>query len=292
MKETLTKGARPIESDDVRIHYSTHSFVIPSLEEYSSIWRRWLQTSADKALIGLEKFVYADYTQGTSQTFDHFVLRYSRSRKIVNFIGDFQYHSCISKKLNFRTITNYQELDSNHALIISIPFSDYGTMHPDLDNILLICNKLNIPVCADLAYWGISKNIHLDLDRYYCITELTSSLSKPYYTLENHRIGIRFSRQYLDDGISMLNEVKMQNFFSMSLGIHYMKKFSSDWNWQQYSTKYLQTCQELELKTTDTIIFGISTNNKYAHHNRGIPANHRVCISSLLKENINDCQHT
>jgi hypothetical protein len=289
MKNFLTKGARPIESTDIGAYYKTHEFVSPSLEEYSLVWRQWLQNSTNKSLIGLKKFIYADYTQGTSQTFDHFVLRHSGSKEIVNFIGDFQYHSCISKKLNFRILKNYKDLHSGQALILSIPFSDYGKMHPDMDHILDTCNRLNIPVCIDLAYWGISKNIHLDLDKYHCITEVTSSLSKSFYTLENHRVGIRFSKDYLDDGISMLNEVRMQNFYSMSLGIHYMQKFSADWNWHQHSAKYSQICQELELEITDTIIFGLSINNKYSHLNRGIPDNHRVCVSSLLKENINDC---
>lgn len=289
MKKIFARGARPIKSLDVDAHYCTHVFVSSSLENYSSVWRTWLQNSTDKSLVGLEKFMYADYTQGTSQTFDHFVLRHSRSRKIVNLIGDFQYHSCIAKKINFQVLTSFNELKSDQALILSIPFSDYGKLHPDIDLILTKCNELGIPVCADLAYWGISKNIRLDLDKYHCITEVTSSLSKSFYTLENHRIGIRFSKDYLDDGISMLNEVQMQNLYSMSLGIHYMQKFSADWNWQQHSPRYLQICQELELETTDTIIFGLSSSNKYFYLNRGIPDNHRVCISSLLKENINDC---
>ena len=46
---------------------------------------------------------------------------------------------------------------------------------------------------------------------YPCITDVTCSLSKPFFTLENHRVGIRWTRDYVDDGVSMLNEVSMQN---------------------------------------------------------------------------------
>jgi hypothetical protein len=285
----FTKGARPIELLQINQHYTQHSFVKYSLKEYTELWRHWLTTSNDKILKGLESFVYGDYTQGTSHTFDHFVLRHSQQREIVNFVGDFQYHACISKKLKFRTVSNCNELSGSHALILSIPFSDFGIMHPDTESILLRCNYLGIPVCIDLAYWGIARNICLDLNKYPCITEVTSSLSKSFYTLENHRVGIRFSRQYLDDGISMLNEVQMQNFFSMSLGAHYMKTFSADWNWKHNESNYLKICQNFELTPTDTIIFGLSSLDKYAYLNRGNVASHRVCVSSLLKENIDDC---
>jgi hypothetical protein len=283
------KGARPIESSAVKDHYTLHQYKKPSLEKYASTWKSWLVNSDEKSLAGLDDFSNIDYTQGTSQTFDQFVIRYAKQKEIAAFVGDFQYHACITKNLNFKWIKSVDELATGHALIISMPFSDLGTAHPDFDNILKKCNSLNIPVCLDLAYWGIAKNIFLDLKLYPCVTEVTASLSKAFYTLENHRVGVRFSRQYLDDGISMLNEVQMQNFFSMSLGIHYMEKFSCDWNWQNYKEKYQTICQSHCLNTTDVIIFGTSAHNKYSYLNRGIPENNRICISPLLKDTINDC---
>lgn len=284
----FNKGARPIESRAVHEHYCAYKFIKPSLNDYARHWRHWMTSSNDKTLLGLENFSSNDYTCGTSHAFDQFVLRHALDKEIAVFVGDFQYHSCISKKLNFKYLSSLDMLHNNHAVIISVPFSDFGILHPEFDSILASCNVLNVPVCIDLAYWGIAKNVFLDLNRYQCIQEVVCSLSKPFCTLENHRIGIRFSRSYLDDGISMLNEVQMQNFYSMSLGMHFMQKFSCDWNWQTYSEMYYKICQQLELLYTDTIIFGISKHNKYSYLNRGIPDNHRVCISHLLKDTNND----
>lgn len=278
------RGARPIESMFVQEHYKLYSYQKISLNDYSNCWRSWLTTSNNKKLIGLENFLHSDYVQGSSQTFDHFVLKHSALREIVTFIGDFQYHSCISKKVHFRNLQSAKDLTSNQALLISLPFSDFGTTHPQFIQILNTCNKLSIPVCVDLAYWGIAKNVNLNINDFPCITEITSSLSKPFYTLENHRVGIRFSKNYLDDGISMLNEVQMQNFYSMGLGIHYMLQFSCDWNWQQYGNQYQDICRDKKLIPTDTIIFGIDNNDKYNDFNRGIPGNNRICISPLLKD--------
>jgi hypothetical protein len=153
-------------------------------------------------------------------------------------------------------------------------------MHPEFNDILNICAINDIPVCVDLAYWGISKNIHLDLS-YPAIQEITCSLSKSFYALENHRVGIRFTTTYADDGISMLNEVNMQNNHSMSLGVHFMKSFSPDWNWETYQDKYEHVCEERNLVYTDTVIFGLG-GEEYQQFNRGVPGNNRVCISEYL----------
>jgi hypothetical protein len=280
----VVQGARPIQSFHIKEHLDSHLYQESSLEQYARCWRHWLTKSSDKCLSGLDNFLFDDYTHGTSQTFDHFVLRHAQQREIVNFRGDFKYHSCISKKLRFRSLAHPGELSKDQAMIISVPFSDYGRVHPDLAEILGQCNVLDIPVCLDLAYWGISKNQTLDLDQYPCVQEVTSSLSKSFYTLENHRVGIRFSRRYLDDGISMINEVKMQNLFSMSLAVHYMESFDADWNWKHHGTRYQEICDLLELDTTDTIIFGTSAQDRYARFNRGTPGHHRVCISPFLKD--------
>jgi hypothetical protein len=231
-------GARPIETQAVHDHYLNYQFAKPTVESYTQSWYQWLTNSDTKTLLGLEQFSHRDYTCGTSHAFDHFVLRHSRQRQIVVFAGDFQYHACISKQLDFAYVSSVDKLRGDLALIISVPFSDLGTTHPEFDQILSKCDQLSIPVCLDLAYWGIAKNVFLDLNQHQCVQEITASLSKPFYTLENHRIGVRFSRHYLDDGISMLNEVHMPNFYSMGLGMHFMHKFSCDWNWQHHGNNY------------------------------------------------------
>ncbi len=280
----FSKGARPIRSSLVSAHYEKHIFKDVNLKHYLENWTNWLIEGQSKVLIGLEQFEYGDYTQGTSQTFDQFILRHSNQREIVVFEGEFQYHACISKKTQFSIINNPDQLQSNQAVILSVPFSDLGVCHPYFDLILDTCNKLHIPVCLDLAYWGIARNIKIDLVKHSCVKELTCSLSKPFFVLENHRVGVRFSRDYLDDGISMLNEVGMQNFYSMSLGIHYMKKFSNDWNWDQFGNLYQTLCEQYQLTKTDTVIFGTSQVDEFRDFGRGIPGNYRICISKLLSD--------
>ena len=284
----LTRGARPITSKQVQVHYNLFKYNDISLADYTEIWRNWLTYTDSKTLNGLDNFKYADYTQGTSQTFDNFVLKHGKNKTIFAMRGDFQYHACISKFLDFDYIdkefstSKFFGLDLS-AVIISVPFSDYGCMHPEFDRLMEMCAFYKAPVCLDLAYWGIAKNIHIDLNKYPMITEVTCSLSKPFYALENHRVGIRFTREYADDGISMINEVNMQNTYSMSLGAHFMKSFSPDWNWETHQEQYEKVCMEKNLVYTDTIIFGLG-GNEYKQFNRGIPDNNRVCVSEYLSD--------
>lgn len=283
------RGARPIRNKEIfDFHQKLTISNTPSLEEYSHIWKEWLNYSDTKSILGLDNFKFADYTQGTSQTFDNFILKHSFNKQIIVLQGDFQYHACLGKHVDFRYVDYPHHLESAiqgpdlHALIISAPFSDYGSMHPEFEHIMNVCDVHNIPVCLDLAYWGISKHVHINLNDFPAIQEVTCSLSKPFYTLENHRVGIRFTKEYCDDGISMLNEVKMANNYSMALGLEYMKNFSPDYNWNKYKTMYEDVCHNNDLVWTDTVIFGLGDDVRHQEFNRGVKGNYRVCISEFL----------
>lgn len=283
------RGARPIVNSEItEFHNNLQINSYPTLEEYTNVWREWINYSKNKSLLGLDKFSFADYTQGTSQTFDQFILRHSKDREIIVLNGDFQYHACLGKHVEFKYVDYPHHLEGIlrgpglHALLISAPFSDFGVIHPDFENIMQICDVHDIPVCLDLAYWGIAKNVHINLNKFPAIKEVTCSLSKPFYTLENHRVGVRFTKDYVDDGVSMLNEVKMANNYSMALGIEYMKNFSPDYNWEKFKSAYEDVCHENDLVWTDTVIFGLGDDVRHAEFNRGVTGNYRVCISEWL----------
>lgn len=282
------RGARPIRNREVCDFHETLKPESVTLDTYTSTFREWINYSDTKSLQGLDKFSHADYTQGTSQTFDHFVMKHNHKRQVVALQGEFQYHKCITKFAEFKELVHihpdFLYGKDLHALIISAPFSDFGCIHPEFEHVMEVCIDFDIPVCLDLAYWGIAKNIHIDLDMYPCIKEVTCSLSKPFYTLENHRVGVRFTRDYADDGISMLNEVKMANNYSMALGVEYMRRFSPDYNWEKYKELYQTVCHEHDLVWTDTVIFGLGDDVRHQEFNRGVRGNYRVCVSEFLSD--------
>ena len=293
MISTNTRGARPVQDHKVMDHY--HKSLVNlrdvGLGEYTETWRDWIDFSNLNDIQGLDGFPYAYYTQGTTQTFDHFVIR-NRERTMCTLPGEFQYHNCISgRNTNHRLIDimgyGFDLLDSDCALLISCPFSDYGTEHPRMQDILDYCEIHSVPVCLDFAYYPIARNLNLNLDEWTCIEDVTFSLSKAFAPLERHRVGIRFSREYHDDGICMLNEVKMYNEFSMMLGTEFMRSFSPDYNWNTYGYDYERICHANNLITTDTVIFGLGDGNRFPGNNRGVPGNYRVCISEYLSNEKN-----
>lgn len=286
--DKATRGARPIRDKEVLEYYNKHIYRDVSIAEYTNIFKNWIEYTNNKSISGLDLFPHTDYTQGTSQTFDSFIFRHSQHRTIITLPGEFQYHACLGKHAQFE-IKDFHNHDSFlgpdlYALIISAPFSDTGTIHPEFEYIMEMCESYNIPVCLDLAYWGIGKHVHIELEKYPAIKEITCSLSKPFYTLENHRVGIRFTKEYADDGISMINEVHMQNKYSMSLGAYMMKKFSPDYMWEKYCDEHYHVCNQLGIYLSDTVIFGISTDIDHNSFNRGLPGNNRICISEYMSE--------
>ena len=48
-----------------------------------------------------------------------------------------------------------QERLQDSAVIISCPFSDFGAEHPQMEELLNICDSWNVSVLIDMAYFGM-----------------------------------------------------------------------------------------------------------------------------------------
>jgi hypothetical protein len=196
------------------------------------------------------------------------------------------YHTAVLKNGGkHQTIIKNDFILPNQAVIVSVPFSDYGTTHDELERVLDRCNKQNNPVLLDFAYYPCTKNIDIDLDKYPCVETVTFSISKAFYGAEFLRVGMRLEREYTDDGIDVFNSVEMVNRVSLSIANELIKKYTVDHNWNSYSKMYNKVCEEHNLKATDCIMFGLG-GSEYADYNRGTAVN-RVCISELIGEALN-----
>ena len=81
---------------------------------------------------------------GTAQAFDHWYWRH-KNRTFRFYKGEFMYHGAVLKHGGLWSYIEDRKLQSNDAVIISVPFSDYGSQHPNLDYILNQCTALGIP---------------------------------------------------------------------------------------------------------------------------------------------------
>ena len=194
------------------------------------------------------------------------------------------YHkACLKHGAQFKELN--ADLMRGDALILSVPFSDLGKQHELTEQLLHLCNNLDIPVLLDFAYFPCTQNINLDLS-FRCIDTITFSISKAFYGAEFLRVGIRCQRGNADDGIDVFNSVDMVNRVSLSIANTLIKEYGVDHNWHTYEKQYYQVCKEKNLEPTDCIMFGLG-GEEYKEFNRGGKVN-RVCISELIGEKIND----
>ena len=251
------------------------------LDMFKNKFVEWISNSKYNELTGLEYYKDISYVHGTIQSFDHFYLL-QKKKRFRFFKGEFFYHKC-----SFQHDWNWAYIEDDYikngdAVILSVPFSDYGKQHSLLtEEFLNYCDDNSIPVMLDFAYYPMAKNVKVNL-RHKCIQLATFSLSKAFYGMEHLRVGIRMVNEFrhVDDGVTAFNEQQMVNRIGAAIGYELMSKYSVDYNWDTFGEKYTEVCKKMNLEETDCVMFGIG-GDEYKSLNRGSDKN-RVCISDLL----------
>ena len=249
------------------------------LEEYYS----WIQNTTLNTITGIDNFKVKTFSQGTTEAFDKFYLK-NNSRCLRYFKGEYMYHQVAGR--NYFKEAKFIEDDlptANDCVVISLPFSDTGNEHPRMKEVLEECTRLNIPVLVDYAYLGICRDITFDLT-HPCITDVTFSLSKTF-PVPHLRIGMRLTRQDDDDALMVMNKTGYTNRLAIQVGLDLIRTWSVDFIPTQYKLAQEQLCQELEVEASNTVIFGIDSNNKFPEYNRGGQTN-RLCFAKILDTKI------
>ena len=164
--------------------------------EYFDEFKRFL--SQPHNLIGLDTYTHSCFTQGTTESFLHFYLRY-RDKRLRLAKGEYFFHQ-MTKNMYYQS--NFAWLDEDDlkagdVLVLSAPFADSCELYPNLEDILYVCDIKRIPVMLDLAYINLAIDFTIDLN-HPCIEYIVSSLSK-VFPLENHRVGIRLQKNFFED---------------------------------------------------------------------------------------------
>jgi hypothetical protein len=254
---------------------------LDKIPEFCENYSNWIQSTKLNNLIGLDNFNSKQYVHGTCQSFDFFYLSHTRKRMRC-FKGDFAYHR-LSWKEKFDWL--YIEDDiirENDAVIISVPFSDLGDIHPLTVDVLNKCDKLGVPVFIDCAYMIIARDIDFDFNR-KCIQGISFSMSKGFYGAEKLRIGLRLTREYEDDPVEVFNSMQMLNTVGVHVGQKIIDNYSVDYNNEIYHNRQVEICKGLNISPSNSVIFGITDKNhlEFGGYNRGTEWR-RVCISPLL----------
>ena len=268
--ETLFRTLKEITAHDVDIE--TWDAKIHCNEFYN-----WIQNQDTVSILGLDEFSNRALCAGTSAAIENFIAR-NHQRRLRFSQTEFVLSKIVCRNLNipFEYIED-SELQSGDALVLSLPFSGNGSTYPDTDKILQTCTELDIPVLIDAAYIGIANFITIDL-RHKCITDFTTSLSKPFHTMLRH--GIRFTRSYYDDNIQSSSDMGIVSRINVAIANRLMQTFDKDYIINMYTNKNRQVCRELGLVPTNTITLALGDREKHAQFIRGKYV--RVCITDEL----------
>jgi len=227
----------------------------------------------------------ACFTQGTTESFAQFYIRY-RNKRLRIARGEYFYHQMMKGlryEGNFAWLED-EPIQAGDVVLISLPFADSGTYYVGIDSILDQCDYLGVPVMLDLAYLNLTVGKYLNYKIDFsgpCIEYVVSSLSK-VFPVENMRIGIRLQKIKAEDQLYVINEENYNyiNLMSAYVGTAMMEEFSADWVVNKYRSKQLEMCDKLGLGLSPCVPFGIDYADRYPEYNRGRDSN-RLCFSRV-----------
>ena len=254
---------------------------LDNIPKFCQNYLDWIESTKLNNLIGLENFNSKQYVHGTCQSFDFFYLSNNKKR-MRTFKGDFAYHRLSWEgKFDWSYIED-DIIRENDAVIISVPFSDLGDVHPQTNEVLDRCDKLGVPVFIDCAYMVIARDIDFNFDR-ECIQGVSFSMSKGFYGAEKLRIGLRLTRDYQDDPVEVFNSMQMLNTVGVHVGQKIIDNYSVDYNTETYRDKQEELCNQLKIGYSKCVLFGITDKHhpQFKDFDRGTDYR-RVCLSSLM----------
>lgn len=263
-------------------------------KEYIDTFKTWIESSTNNN-VKLGPFTHATITNGTSESFQMFMQRHNH-RTFRFRQGEFMMHKITANNMNLDWGYLWNHLDLNEltehdAMIISLPYSNtcYWDSNMSLKGMLTNCNKLNIPVLLDLAYFGTTTNIELDLNdpMFDCVEDVVFSLGKTF-PLIGARPGIRFQRSITDDAVFFANQHGIVNNFSCVAGLYAMTHYSADYIYNKYKETAELIAKNLNAELSMSVLFAASSDSRYDSIKRVDYELTRLCLSNLITRIYND----
>jgi hypothetical protein len=236
------------------------------VDDFLDNYVNWLSNSKINLLTGFDKFPYKTYANGTTEVFDKWYIRY-KHRRLRIFRGEYMYHFATYRNLDmpYKWLED-EPLKENDHVIISLPFADSGNIRHETISILNTAVLLNVPVLIDAAYLGLTHNLEFDFS-HPAIDTIAVSLSKTF-PVAHLRIGMRLMREDYDDGLDIYHKTGYQNRWGATLGNQLITNYSIDYNPTCYEHWQRFKCQEMNLRQSKTILFGLG-GDEYKQYNRG-----------------------
>lgn len=222
---------------------------------FKTKFQETIESSKLNSITNLNLAKRVDICCGCTQYIDSIYMKYGRNG-IQVLENEYNYHKRINPHIGFKTINN---LMPDFPLIISQPFYT-GSTHSQMAEILDKCYSLNIPVHIDGAWLTACKNINVDFS-HPAIESFATSMSKGYGLSGWNRIGLRWTKEHLEDSITVMNDFLQIPAQNVAVGLYFLDNIPVDHLWNTHGERYNKICQDFNLTPTDTI-HAVIVNNK------------------------------
>lgn len=223
-------------------------------EKFKTHFLAYITSSTLNSVIGLENSARTDIILGCTQYIDDLHIRHSEIQVIEH---EYNYHKRLKPNTVYCTI---ETLKPRVPLIISIPFSYTGCTYRDMTRLLDRCSELDIPVHLDGAWITAAKNTHIDFN-HPAVVSLGISLSKGLGLSGWNRIGVRYTKENVEDSITVMNGFLQIPSVPVIIGTYFMEHVPVDHLWNTHGNKHYKICSDFNLNTSDTIHMATKDNN-------------------------------
>tara|TARA_B100000700_G_C14982714_1_gene827218 strand:+ start:865 stop:1746 length:882 start_codon:yes stop_codon:yes gene_type:complete len=256
-------------------------------DEYLNFFIDWVRSSKLNNFFGLKKFKRRFISLGTTQALDwfHYYTKL-KNKKLRLLHGEYPYNRDVTDfDYNNDFIVDYNDLTDQDTLIISIPFSGNGSYPEDLFNLLNICDRRNVEVLIDCAWFGTCERLEFDFN-HDCIIGATFSTTKGL-NCGNYRNGILFTNSK-ECGLGLQTDWKHGIHLNTFIGLELMKNFSPDTIPLTYKFMQLEVCEKIKINPTNTMHIGLGNENDWKAYRRDKSNYYRINIRKPIKELYNE----
>ena len=207
----------------------------------------WIFNSQLNTLSGIDTFTRKDIIIGCTQFIDNLYMQ----GPVQVLRGDYRYH----ERLGLAYVKDVGSLIPDIPLIIAMPFPSIGAPHQDIEEILHECKIKNIAVHIDGAWISCCRDVTFDFN-HVAIRSVGISLSKGL-GLGWNRIGLRWTKNPKPDAITIMNDFNMNCRVLAKIGLHFIRKFPTDYLWNTYGELNAQVCKDFGLTPTHSIYLAL-----------------------------------
>jgi len=218
--------------------------------DFKTEFNNYFKSSKLNHVTGLESFNRVDIINGCTQYIDNLYMQ----GPVQTVTGDYRYHS----RLNLGYIKDVGSLIPDIPLIIAMPFPRTGNMHEQMQEILDEATRKNIDVHIDGAWLSCCRDIVFDYN-HIRIKSVAISLSKGL-GLGWNRVGLRYTREFKQDSITIMNDFRMNLRATVKIGLHFLRNLPVDYLWDKYGESYHKVCTDFNLTPTRSIYLALRDN--------------------------------